>query len=84
MIQKEKFSEEEVKRACAEIRRNAELENARWQLKVGYGILAFMLVVLIAVLCCGDSWKWWWLSYFVLPVMLVVNARRILRGKRPW
>ena len=55
MAREEKHSEEEVRRVCAGIRRQAALENARWQLKAGYGGLALMSVVLVVVLCGGDG-----------------------------
>lgn len=61
MVREERHSEEEVRRVCVEIRRQAALENARWQLKAGYGGLALMSVVLVVVLWGGDSWRWWWL-----------------------
>ena len=83
MAREEKHSEEEVRRVCARIRRQAALENARWQLKAGYGSLALMSVVLVVVLC-GDGWRWWWLFYFVAPVMLVINGHRVVRGKKSW
>lgn len=81
MVREEKHSEEEVRRVCVEIRRQAALENARWQLKAGYGGLALMSVVLV-VLWGGDSWRWWWLFYFVAPVMLAINGHRVARGKK--
>ena len=81
MVREERHSEEEVRRVCVEIRRQAALENARWQLKAGYGGLALMSVVLVVVLWGGDSWRWWWLFYFVAPVMLVINGHRVARGK---
>lgn len=84
MVREEKHSEEEVRRVCVEIRRQAVLENARWQLKAGYGGLALMSVVLVVVLWGGDSWRWWWLFYFVAPVMLVINGHRVARGKKSW
>lgn len=85
MVREEKHSEEEVRRVCVEIRRQAALENARWQLKAGYGGgLALMSVVLVVVLWGGDSWRWWWLFYFVAPVMLVINGHRVARGKKSW
>lgn len=84
MPQTENFTREEIERACAAIRREAALENARWQLKIGYGGLAFMLLFLVVVLCCGEAWSWWWLFYFVAPVMLVVNGHRVVRGKKSW
>ena len=68
MAREEKHSEEEVRRVCARIRRQAALENARWQLKAGY----------------GSGWRWWWLFYFVAPVMLVINGHRVVRGKKSW
>ena len=84
MAQEEKHSEEEVRRVCAGIRRHAALENARWQLKAGYGGLALMSVVLVVVLCGGNGWRWWWLFYFVAPVMLVINGHCVVRGKKSW
>lgn len=84
MVREEKHSEEEVRRVCVEIRRQAALENARWQLEAGYGGLALMSVVLVVVLWGGDSWRWWWLFYFVAPVMLVINDHRVARGKKSW
>ena len=84
MVREERHSEEEVRRAGVEIRRQAALENARWQLKAGYGGLALMSVVLVVVLWGGDSWRWWWLFYFVAPVMLVINGHRVARGKKSW
>lgn len=84
MAREEKHSEEEVRRVCARIRCQAALENARWQLKAGYGSLALMSVVLVVVLCGGDGWRWWWLFYFVAPVMLVINGHRVVRGKKSW
>ena len=84
MVREEKHSEEEVRRVCVEIRRQAALENARWQLKAGYGGLALMSVVLVVVFWGGDSWRWWWLFYFVAPVMLVINGDRGARGKKSW
>lgn len=81
MVREEKHSEEEVRRVCVEIRRQAALENARWQFKAGYGGLALMSVVLV-VLWGGDSWRWWWLFYFVAPVMLAINGHRVARGKK--
>ena len=84
MAREEKHSEEEVRRVCARIRRQAALENARWQLKAGYGSLALMSVVLVVVLCGGDGWRWWWLFYFVAPVMLVIKGHRVVRGKKSW
>ena len=84
MVREEKQSEEEVRRVCVEIRRQAALENARWQLKAGYGGLALMSVVLVVVFWGGDSWRWWWLFYFVAPVMLVINGHRVARGKKSW
>lgn len=84
MVREEKHSEEEVRRVCVEIRRQAALGNARWQLKAGYGGLALMSVVLVVVLWGGDSWRWWWLFYFVAPVMLVINGHRVARGKKSW
>lgn len=84
MVREERHSEEEVRRACVEIRRQAALENARWQLKAGYGGLALMSVVLVVVLWGGDSLRWWWLFYFVAPVMLVINGHRVARGKKSW
>ena len=84
MAQEEKHSEEEVRRVCAGIRRRAALENARWQLKAGYGGLALMSVVLVVVLCGGNGWRWWWLFYFVAPVMLVINGHCVVRGKKSW
>ena len=84
MVREEKHSEEEVRRVCVEIRRQAALENARWQLKAGDGGLALMSVVLVVVLWGGDSWRWWWLFYFVAPVMLVINGHRVARGKKSW
>lgn len=84
MVREEKHSEEEVRRVCVEIRRQAALENARWQLKAGYGGLALMSVVLVVVLWGGDSWRWWWLFYFVAPVMLVINGHRVAWGKKSW
>ena len=84
MVREEKHSEEEVRRVCVEIRRRAALENARWQLKAGYGGLALMSVVLVVVFWGGDSWRWWWLFYFVAPVMLVINGHRVARGKKSW
>ena len=83
MVREEKHSEE-GRRVCVEIRRQAALENARWQLKAGYGGLALMSVVLVVVLWGGDSWRWWWLFYFVAPVMLVINGHRVARGKKSW
>lgn len=84
MVREERHSEEEVRRVCVEIRRQAALENTRWQLKAGYGGLALMSVVLVVVLWGGDSWRWWWLFYFVAPVMLVINGHRVARGKKSW
>lgn len=84
MVREEKHSEEEVRRVCVEIRRQAALENARWQLKAVYGGLALMSVVLVVVFWGGDSWRWWWLFYFVAPVMLVINGHRVARGKKSW
>lgn len=84
MVREEKHSEEEVRCVCVEIRRQAALENARWQLKAGYGGLALMSVVLVVVFWGGDSWRWWWLFYFVAPVMLVINGHRVARGKKSW
>lgn len=84
MVREERHSEEEVRRVCVEIRRQAALENARWQLKAGCGGLALMSVVLVVVLWGGDSWRWWWLFYFVAPVMLVINGHRVARGKKSW
>ena len=84
MVREEKHSEEEVRRVCVEIRRQAALENARWQLKAGYGGLALMSVVLVVVFWGGDSWRGWWLFYFVAPVMLVINGHRVARGKKSW
>ena len=84
MVREEKHCEEEVRRVCVEIRRQAALENARWQLKSGYGGLALMSVVLVVVFWGGDSWRWWWLFYFVAPVMLVINGHRVARGKKSW
>ena len=84
MVREERHSEEEVRRVCVEIRRQAALENARWQLKAGYGGLALMSVVLVVVLWGGDSGRWWWLFYFVAPVMLVINGHRVARGKKSW
>ena len=84
MVREERHSEEEVRRVCVEIRRQAALENARWQLKAGYGGLALMSVVLVVVLWGGDSWRWWWLFYFFAPVMLVINGPRVARVKKSW
>ena len=84
MVGEEKQSEEEVRRVCVEIRRQAALENARWQLKAGYGGLALMSVVLVVVLCGGNGWRWWGLFYFVAPVMLVINGHCVVRGKKSW
>ena len=53
MAREEKHSEEEVRRVCARIRRQAALENARWQLKAGYGSLALMSVVLVMLVING-------------------------------
>lgn len=79
-----KHTDEEVERLCAEIRRHAELENARWQLRIGQGGLACLLVLFIVLVWGDGQWSWWWLFTFAAPVMLVVNGRRVMRGKKMW
>lgn len=83
MAEKRVHTPEEVARVCAEIRRKAELENARWQLKVGYGGLLLFVVLLVVTLWAGE-WSWWFLTYFLMPVVLIINGHRILQGRKPW
>lgn len=76
-------SKDEIDRICAGIRRKAALETARAQLRWGYVGLAFMAVLLVVSLACGQ-WRWWWLCFFLSPLMAVVNGYRIRRGGKPW
>lgn len=79
MAEKRVHTPEEVARVCAEIRRKAELENAWWQLKVGYGGLLLFVVLLVVTLWAGE-WSWWFLTYSLMPVVLIINGHRILQA----
>lgn len=77
-------SKEEIEQICADIRRKMELETALGQLRWGYIGLAVVGVLSIAALVFSNEWRWWWLCFFLSPLMSVVNGHRIRRGKKPW